>query len=272
MSRVSSGPRSASALRLCGLLLGLFLVACAGGGGGDAGTPRVVDPPLAAADINLLFLGNSHTHFHDVPGMVAEFVRSARPGKSVHAEAAPGYLFLDERLHDPATLAQLNSRRWSAVFLQAQRYSSSGQFSYSTSEAEALARMSRNLGATPVMFPEWPRRGVPETARIHDLHAGIARTAPACLAPVGQAWDAALSNGNALVLHDADGNHSAPAGAMLAAMVLASAVTGADPRAFPFLAQRDVDAASQQQLRAAAGEAISRHPPRSTCPGDPLLP
>jgi hypothetical protein len=258
--------------RLFGMLLGLLLSACAGGGGGESATQRAADPPVAAADINLLFLGNSHTHFHDLPGMVAELVRAARPGKSVHAEAAPGYLFLDERLHDPATLRLLNSRRWSAVVLQAQRYSSSGLFSYSTSEAEALARMSRNLGATPMMFPEWPRQGIAETARIYDLHAGIARTGPACLAPVGQAWEVALTNAPNLVLHDADGNHSAPSGALLAAMVLAASITGADPGSFPFLPQRNVDAATQQQLRAAAREAVNRHPPRALCPGDPLLP
>lgn len=251
----------------------LWLGACGGGGGGGSDTvQRVNETPVANPGITLLFLGNSHTHFNDLTGMVADLVRAVRPGMTVLAEAAPGYSFLDERLNDPDTLARLNARRWSAVVLQAQRYSMSGQFSYPTTEAESLSRLVRNLGATPVLFPEWPRLGVSETQRIYDLHAGIARAAPACLAPVGQAWDAALRDRPGLVLHDGDGNHSAPAGALLAAMVLAATLTGADPAGFPDLPGRGVDAATQAALRLAAAEAVLRHPPRATCPGDPFLP
>lgn len=217
-------------------------------------------------------MGNSHTDFHDVPGMVAALVRAVRPGRTVVAEQAPGYLFLDERLNDPLTLARLNSRRWSAVILQAQKYSSSGQFNYSTSEAEELVRIARRQGAQPVMFPEWPRQGVAETRRIFELHVAIARVAPACVAPIGQAWDVAAQRAPDLALHAADGNHAAPAGAFLAAVVLAATLTGATPTDFPALSLSTVDAANQQRLRGAAAEALAATPPRSLCPGDPLLP
>ncbi len=254
---MSQRTRMAIRLQSCAAAFLLLLAACAGGGGGSDSTARVADtPPVTNPDISLLFLGNSHTQFNDLSGMVADLVRAARPGKTVLVDVPAGFLFLDERLNDPQTLTRLNARRWSAVILQAQRYSSSGQFTYSTSEAEALVRMARNQGATPVMFPEWPRRGINETARIYDLHVGIAR--------------AAANPG--LVLHDADGNHSAPAGALLAAMVIAATLTGADPTQFPFIDRRDVDAATQQRLRAAAREAVGIAPPRAFCPGDALLP
>lgn len=217
-------------------------------------------------------MGNSHTDFHDVPGMVAALVRTVRPGRTVLAEQAPGYLFLDERLRDAATLTRLNSRRWSAVILQAQKYSSSGQFTYSTSEAEELVRKVRQQGAQPVLFPEWPRQGIAETQRIFDLHVGIARIAPACVAPIGQAWDVAARLTPDLVLHAADGNHSTPAGAYLTAVVLAATLTGTVPLEFATIALPAVDAGTQQRLRAAAAEALQAHPPRSHCPGDPLLP
>lgn len=217
-------------------------------------------------------MGNSHTDFHDVPGTVSALVRTVRPGRTVMAEQAPGYLFLDERLGDSLTLARLNSRRWSAVILQAQKYSSSGLFTYSTSEAETLVRMARQQGAQPVMFPEWPRQGVSETRRIFDLHVSIARAVPACVAPIGQAWDVAAVRAPDLVLHAADGNHSTPAGAFLAAVVLAATLTGAMATDFPAISLSAVDAATQQRLRAAAAEALAATPPRTYCPGDPLLP
>ncbi|MBL8516745.1 MAG: hypothetical protein JNM76_07220 [Betaproteobacteria bacterium] len=274
------GPSVVGFLRQTALLAlltaaGLGLPACSGGGGSTSSAPTFpVLPPTATgnADITLLFMGNSHTDFHDVPGMVAALVRSVRPGRTVAADRAPGYLFLEERLSDPATLAKLNGQRWSAVVLQAQKYSSSGQFSYSTAEAEELVRMTRRLGSQPVMFPEWPRRGVTETQRIYDLHVSIARVAPACVAPVGQAWDVAAARAPDVVLHDGDGNHAVPAGAFLAAVVLAATLTGASPTDFAAIPLAAVDAATQQRLRAAAAEAVAATPARSHCPGDPVLP
>jgi hypothetical protein len=254
------------------ILLGLGLPACSGGSGGSAAPSSSQATPSTQAEITLLFMGNSHTDFHNVPGTVAALVRAVRPGRTVAATQAPGYLFLEDRLNDPATLALLNGQRWSAVVLQAQKYSSSGQFSYSTAEAEELVRITRRQGAQPVMFPEWPRRGIAETRRIYDLHVAIARVAPACVAPIGQAWDVAAQRAPDLVLHDADGNHAAPAGAYLAAVVLAATLTGATPTDFPAIPLPSVNPATQQRLNAAAAEALTAAPPRTHCPGDPLLP
>ena len=122
------------------------------------------------------------------------------------------------------------------------------------------------------MFPEWPRKGVTETQRIYDLHVSIARNAPACVAPIGQAWDLAAVRDPGLTLHDADGNHARPAGSLLAAMVIASTLTGLPPQAFPTLTQRPVDAATQAQLRAIATETLQAVPARTWCPADPFLP
>ena len=251
-------------------LLLLALAASCGGGGSSAPSSNP-NPPQAAAQVSLLFMGNSHTAFHDVPGMVAALVRAARPGRSVEAVQAPGWMFLEERLADAASMAALRSRQWTAVVLQAQKYSTSGLFDYSTAEAKELVRMARAQGALPVMFPEWPRRGVNETARIHDLHVSIAREAPACVAPIGQAWDLSLGRDPQLLLHDTDGNHAALPGAFLAALMLAAAITGDAPGSFPSI-EIALDAATQARLRAIAAETALAYPPRQHCPADPPLP
>jgi hypothetical protein len=253
-------------------LLLLVLVASCGGGGSSPSTHPAPNPPaVAAAQVTLLFMGNSHTALHDVPGMVAALVRGARPGRTVEAVQAPGSMFLEERVADPASVALLGSRRWTAVVLQAQKYSASGLFDYSTAEAKELVRAARAQGALPVMFPEWPRRGVNETARIHDLHVSIAREVPACVAPIGQAWDLSLARDPQLSLHDTDGNHAALPGAFLAALMLAAAITGDTPGSFAAI-EVALDAATQARLRAIAAETALAHSPRQHCPADPPLP
>jgi hypothetical protein len=92
------------------------------------------------------------------------------------------------------------------------------------------------------------------------------------VAPVGQAWDLALARHPALTLHDGDGNHSAPAGAFLAALVIATTMTGTAPDTLPFIARPGVDADIQGQLRRVAAETVLAYAPRQGCPADPLPP
>jgi hypothetical protein len=244
----------------------LLLAAC---GGGDAQRGGATSgPPPASADITLLFMGNSHTSVNDLTRMVADMVRAGRPGKRVASVEAPGWLFLDERLTDAPSMDLLRGQNWSFVILQAQKYSSSGQVAYSTEEAKELVRRSRTQHAVPIMFPEWPRRGIDETQRIFDLHVSIAQAEPACVAPIPQAFDLALARDPTLTLHASDGNHSAPAGAFLAALVLYATITGQSPLDLPPLAQYPVSASLQATLRGIAAETVQTVPPRMWCPAD----
>lgn len=261
--------------------LGLCLVASGCGGGGDpsvtaagsasaqVATPATA-PATAAADVAVLMMGNSHTVVASLPARLQAVLQVGLPGRSVLVVASPSNGFLDDHLRDPQTLALLSARRWQAVVLQAQKYSSTGQFNYSTAEAKELVRLSRGRGAVPVLFPEWARRNVDEVDRIWALHSGIAASEPACVAPVPQAWASALAAQPALPLHHSDGNHAADTGAQLTAMVLAATITGLSP-----LTLADVpgggDAILQQRLREAAAAAMAMHGARASCPADPLV-
>lgn len=215
-------------------------------------------------------MGNSHSSFNNLQAMVAAMVSAAHPGESVAAVPAPGSMFLEERLSDFESVNLLRNQDWSFVILQAQKYSTSGNFTYSTEEAEQFIRLARESNAVPILFPEWPRRGIAETQRIYDLHVSIAQMEPACVAPIGQAWDLALARHPTLVLHDADGNHSNAAGAFLAALMLATTISGVSPLDVPALPQFPVDLHTQTLLRAVAHDTTQTWPPRAWCPSDPF--
>ncbi|UUZ46551.1 hypothetical protein LP420_21655 [Massilia sp. B-10] len=55
-------------------------------------------------------------------------------------------------MNDPASMSAFASQKWSAVILQAQRYSTSGTVEYSIVEAVELVRRTRQIPALPVMF------------------------------------------------------------------------------------------------------------------------
>jgi hypothetical protein len=253
------------------------LAACGGSGGADPAPPPFKPPPpppppTVTGEISLLFMGNSHTTVNNLPGMVVEIVRAANPGRTVQAVVSPSWMFLEERAADAASLELVRGNRWTYVVLQAQKYSESGRFDYPIEGAVALVRLARTVGALPILFPEWPRRGIDETQRIYDLHVSIARREPACVAPIPQAFDLAAARDATLVLHAADGNHSAPAGAFLAALVIAATTAGVVPDQLPALPIAGVEPAVQAQLRRAAAETVLAYRPRQWCPADPLTP
>jgi hypothetical protein len=251
--------------------IAFWCVACGSGGAGNASSAANPPPAPAAgaaqADFDLVFFGNSHTSVNDVPAQVAAMLRAARPDKSVAATTQPDWMLLNARGEHAPSLTLLSGRKWTHVILQAQDYSSSGQFVYPTTGAEKLVRVAREQGSKPVLFAEWPRAGINESARIYETYSTIARAQPACLPPIPQAFDLALARHPQIVLHSSDGNHSSPAGAYLAALLLFAAIDATPIDTLPALPGIAVDAETQRQLRLVARDAAATISPRNFCAG-----
>lgn len=225
---------------------------------------------VTSGDIRVLLIGNSHSSKNDLPELLASLIREAHQNTVVHAEAAPRWAFLADRIGDNVTQKTLESGRWTHVVLQAQKYSTSGRYYYPTDAAEEWIRRVKLRGSVPILFPEWARRGNSEEgARVHALHMSIASREPACVAPVGYAWQVALDADRRLRLHASDGNHAGRKGALLTAYVLYQAITDQPAEALPYIKSAKVDAISQEALRAAASEAYRTVP---GCHNDPEIP
>ena len=159
------------------VLMSILLLLLAGASNAAGSDPSEnVDPPedftpvLASAAYEILFIGNSHSSVNGLPGLVTTLIQTGMPGTSATSGLAPGYQFLAERLNDGVTQSLLASRPWTHVILQAQKYSSSGLYSYPTEAAEEWIRRSKAQNAQPLLFPEWPRRvNTEDGQRVHNV-------------------------------------------------------------------------------------------------------
>lgn len=215
---------------------------------------------VRAADMSILFVGNSHTTFHDVPHLVADLVRTRRPGKKVITHVIPTS-HLDVAAKDPGCREEIETRPWTFVVLQAQRISVSGKFDYSRAEGIDLARLARARGASVLFYSEWGLKDVAGDAASNEkIYTEMANEAGAQVAPVGRAWDLALADRPELPLHAADGNHQSALGAFLTACVLAGKLIDEDPAPFatyPYPAAAEAD---RRFLAAAAAQALAAKP------------
>jgi len=115
------------------ILISLFFVLVLAGCGSGAG-------------VNVLFVGNGFTHFHNMPGMVEEI--AAANGVTVDAEMiAPGGTFLSEHVNNPTVTEALASGDFDIVVFQEQSQAPSvGQMvtEQTRPAAQTLDRMAAN--------------------------------------------------------------------------------------------------------------------------------
>ncbi|WP_444996434.1 hypothetical protein [Aliikangiella sp. IMCC44359] len=215
---------------------------------------------LEEADYELLFIGNSHSSVNGLPSLVATLIKTGQSEKSVNSLASPGWGFLDEKLNDSTTQKYLAARAWSHVILQAQKYSSTGQYWYPTDATEEWIRRVKTQSATPVLFPEWPRRGnFEEGSRVYELHLYIASRELACVAPVGLVWDAFIAQYPNIELYAADGNHSNLDGALLTAYIFYQVITRQSANDLPYIESISVSKSTQEKMKAVTATIVDSH-------------
>jgi len=178
--------------------------------------------------IAVLFLGNSHSA--PIPKLLAEIYAKKQPSIKTTFRTAPSFGFLAEQIHSKKTTDMIKSGKWDYVVLQAQKYSTTGKYSYPTDAAIELAEMAQTAGSKVLMYPEWSRKGVPdEYARIRKIHDGIAQATGAQVAPIGECWNAAIDEYGIDGLHARDGNHASNLGSYLNACVFYSIIANDNP-------------------------------------------
>jgi hypothetical protein len=227
-----------------------------------AATGGRTDPErVRSADVSILFVGNSHTMMHDVPGLVRKMIEYRHPEKKVYVNLL-GVAHLDDVVQNPQSIEEIESHPWKYVVLQAQKISMSGRFDYSKKEGIEVAKRAKDHGACVFYFSEWGRKDVAEEgSRTEKIYQAMASAAGVEVAPIGRAWDLALAERPELPLHHGDGNHQSALGAFLTACVLYGRLTGESPAALASCPYADVDEKDRKFLADAAAKALAQGAP-----------
>lgn len=210
-----------------------------------------------APGVRVLFVGNSFTHLHDMPGMMERIAPDNGTAVEVEMIAPPGALLADH-LADPDVLTALSGGEFDVVVVQEQSElpAHTQMFRDSTMPSAAtLARLAHDGGARLVWFQTWAHLWGNEFTG-HDgftaMQAEIVRSYDelaiangGTVARVGEAFDRSLSTDPSIRLHDTDGRHSSEAGSYLAALVITEQVIGRSVDDAPSLAGVDGQTADQ---------------------------
>jgi hypothetical protein len=194
---------------------------------------------------------------YDLPHLVCAMIEFRHPEKKTFAHVV-GVAFLEDVARDQTCREEIETRPWKYVVLQAQKISASGRFDYSRQEGIDIAKLAKARGATVFFFSEWGLKGVAgDGARQEKIYQEMARAAEVNVAPVGRAWDLALSQRPDMPLHAADGDHQSSLGAFLTACVLFAELTGESPAPLASFVYPEASESDRKFLADAAATALA---------------
>ena len=171
--------------------------------------------------MNVLFIGNSHTYFNDMPRLFA--LEAERHGVSVRVTMlAHGGWTLKQHLSGPEARFNILYGGYDHVILQEHSHPFAQEDEY-LSAVKELCALIRRAGAVPVIYETWSRKKEPEVQTyMNEIHARAARENGALLAPVGEHF---RDNADA-EMYFADGEHPSREGSLLAAKIIWDTVAG----------------------------------------------
>lgn len=239
------------------------LVAAMSCGGGERSSPSPPRSSPAGGGEDILFVGNSLTYANDLPGMVQGLAASLGIELRTVQVAKSGYSLSDHLGQGDAARA-IAAGGWRVVILQQGPSGQPDSRVLLRRDTARFDRLIRNAGARTALFSVWAdSHGPSGFDEVRESYSLAAADVNALYFPVNEAWSLARERDPALRLYSDDGFHPSEEGSYLAALVIASTLTGISPARMPAgFARPDgsqvvIDAADASALRAAAATALS---------------
>ena len=143
--------------------------------------------PKKKERLRILFIGNSHTYYHDLPAWVAVMAKEEQYECEVTMLAHPGW-YLKQHVQEPDVNFNIRYGHYDYVVLQEHSH----PFDCIPDYQEAAATLSawiHNAGSTPVIYGTWSRKDEPDVqAYMNEVNRKLAEETHALLAPVGETW------------------------------------------------------------------------------------
>ena len=201
--------------------------------------------------MRVLFVGNSHSYFNDMPALFArmcEELTGERPEVTMLAYSGRSLAWHREE-YFALRFALLHGRYDYCVFQQ-QAHPFPGEEPTEESLRQLLPLCEKG-GARPVLYMTWAEKARPEIASVHSRCCRrLAEKYGALLAPVGELFE--RFRGTDIELYWKDGEHASPYGSWLIALSFAALLCG----------KREPDAVSSRgfDFRAVYDESIGGLP------------
>lgn len=174
--------------------------------------------------MKVLFIGNSHTYFNDMPHIFAQIMRAN--GVDVHATMLThGGKGWDFHVNEPEIRFNIRYGGYDAVVLQHCAHPM-GDLEVMAQSGATLIDWVKEAGAQPILYMTWTKKEDGEAAQ-EDMSAQYERLGAqkdCAVAPVGRVWWNFHRSMPDVELYYTDGAHAGEMGSRLAAYTIARTI------------------------------------------------
>ena len=212
-------------------------------------------------ELHVLFIGNSFTFYHDLPKMISELAKAGKQRPLRYERETPGGCTLEKHWKDGKALAKIRSRKWDFVVLQDHSAAALLKKDSMFDHGKKFDAEIKKQGAKTILYMTWALQNKPDDQpAISKAYLELSTELKAQIAPVGNAWEAALKADKKLVLHEKDKKHPNATGTYLAACVFYSTIYSKSPDGLPGSIGKltDEDARSLQVIAWKAVQAMGK--------------
>ena len=167
-------------------------------------------------NLRILFIGNSHTYFNDMPATVAAMAREEGFACEVTMIAHGGW-FLEQHVQEPDVRFNILYGHYDYVVLQEHSH----PFGPEEKFFEAVRKLNewiREAESKPVIYMTWAKKDEEqEQARMTSVHEQVAHEIGALVAPVGKYWWDYRRSWPDMEMYYEDGAHASSHGSHFAA-------------------------------------------------------
>lgn len=208
--------------------------------------------PAHQDELRVLFIGNSLTAFNDLPRLVEQLTE--RGGRRIRSTAITRNDFsLEDHWDEGDALRAINRGGWAFVVLQQGPSALPASRVQLRASTKKFDEVIRKVGGRTALYMVWPSEArARDFDAVRESYAIAAADVGGVFIPAGEAWRAAWRREPGTALYASDRFHPTAKGSLLAALVIAQALTGREVMPAP-------PGADGPLLRDAAAEAVSRH-------------
>ena len=189
-------------------------------------TTEVAKPEEEAVSLiplRILFIGNSHTYYNEMPFLVKEIIDEQGFDCKVTMLAHPAW-FLSQHVADPEVRFNIRHGEYDYVVLQEHAHPFGPVESFYDATM-TLVSWIKDSGSTPVLFMTWSKESEEGLQQeMTSAYRAAAEEAGALLAPVGEEWWNYLKSNPDAGLFHTDGAHASKEGSGFAASIIADTI------------------------------------------------
>ncbi len=174
--------------------------------------------------ISILFIGNSHTYYNDMPAIAKDIFAAA----GLEAEVTmltQGGKCLDWHYDQKQTRFNILYGGYDYIVLQS-KASNFDPEPYLENGKKIYDEWISQTDATPILYTVWSNKGKKkDQPALTNANVELAKYMKGRVAPAGEVWQTVLRRRPAPELYREDGNHATPTGSYLAAASIFYAIT-----------------------------------------------